>query len=39
MGFDVYSKRREKLFEARAQEIKSRISAFLRKAGISGDSL
>jgi len=39
LGFDVYSKRREKLYEARAQEIKSRVSAFLRKAGIGGDSL
>jgi len=39
MGFDVYSKRREKLYEVRAQEIKSRVSVFLRKAGIGGDSL
>jgi hypothetical protein len=39
MGFDVYSKRREKLYEVRAKEIKSRVNAFLRKAGIGGDSL
>jgi hypothetical protein len=39
LGFDVYSKRREKIHEIRASEMKSRISALLRRAGISGDSL
>jgi hypothetical protein len=39
LGFDVYSKRREKIHEIRAKEMKSRISALLRKAGISGDSV
>jgi hypothetical protein len=39
LGFDVYTKRREKLHEIRTGEMKSRISAFMRKSGLSGDSL
>jgi len=38
-GFDVYAKRREKLHEIRTGEVKARISAFMRKSGLSGDSL
>lgn len=34
MCFDVYMKRREKLYEIRVGEVKSRISALLRRAGI-----
>jgi hypothetical protein len=39
LGFDVYSKRREKIHEIRTNEMKGRISALLRRAGIGGDSL
>jgi hypothetical protein len=39
LGFDVYSKRREKIHEIRTSEMKNRISALLRRAGIGGDSL
>jgi hypothetical protein len=39
LGFDVYAKRREKLQEIRTGEVKARISAFMRKSGLSGDSL
>jgi hypothetical protein len=39
LAFDVYTKRREKLQEIRTGEMKSRISAFMRKSGLSGDSL
>ena len=39
LGFDVYTQRREKLHDVRVGEMKSRISAFLRKSGIGGDSL
>jgi hypothetical protein len=39
LGFDVYSKRREKIHEIRTSEMKSRISALLRRAGISSDSV
>ena len=39
LGFDVYTKRREKLQEIRTGEVKARISAFMRKSGLSGDSL
>jgi hypothetical protein len=39
LGFDVYTQRREKLYEIRVGEMKGRISAFLRKAGINSDSL
>jgi hypothetical protein len=39
LGFDVYSKRREKIYEIRANEMKGRVSLLLRKAGIGEDSL
>jgi hypothetical protein len=39
LGFDVYSKRREKIYEIRANEMKGRVSLLLRKAGVGGDSL
>jgi hypothetical protein len=39
LGFDVYAKCREKLYEIRTGEMKTRISAFMRKSGLSGDSL
>jgi len=35
LGFDVYMKRREKLYEIRVEEIKNRIGGLLRKAGLS----
>jgi hypothetical protein len=39
LGFDVYSKRREKIYEIRANEMKGRVSLLLRKAGIGEDSV
>jgi len=39
LGFDVYTKRREKLLEIRIDEVKRRVSGLMRKAGIGGDSL
>jgi hypothetical protein len=39
LGFDVYTKRREKIYEIKADEAKRRISAFMRKSGLSVDSL
>jgi hypothetical protein len=39
LGFDVYSKRREKIYEIRANEMKGRVTLLMRKAGISDDSL
>jgi hypothetical protein len=39
LGFDVYSKRREKIYEIRANEMKGRVSLLLRKAGIDDDGL
>jgi hypothetical protein len=39
LGFDVYSKRREKIHEIRSKEMKSRVSALLRRAGIGSDSI
>ena len=39
LGFDVYTKRREKIYEIKADEAKRSISAFMRKSGLSGDSL
>jgi len=35
--FDVYMKRRERLSEIRANEVKSRVSGLLRKAGLLSD--
>ena len=39
LGFDVYTKRREKLQDIRVDEVKRKISGVLRKAGLSSDSL
>jgi hypothetical protein len=39
LGFDVYTKRREKLLDIRVDEAKRRISGLMRKSGISVDSL
>ena len=39
LGFDVYTKRREKLQDIQVDEAKSRISGLMRKSGLSGDSL
>jgi hypothetical protein len=39
LGFDVYTKRREKIYEIKADEAKRRISGLMRKAGLSEDSL
>jgi hypothetical protein len=39
LGFDVYSKRREKIYEIRANEMKGRVSLLLRKAGIGENGL
>ena len=38
LGFDVYTKRREKIYEIKADEAKRRISGLMRKAGIGDDS-
>jgi len=34
LGFDVFMQRREKLYEIRMEEMKQRISCFLRKTGL-----
>jgi len=34
LGFDVYTKRREKLCEVRVDEIKNRVSGLLRRTGL-----
>ncbi|MFH1596059.1 MAG: RsbRD N-terminal domain-containing protein [Pseudomonadota bacterium] len=34
LGFDVYTKRREKLHEVRVNEIKNRVSGLLRRTGL-----
>jgi hypothetical protein len=34
LGFDVYMKRREKLYEIRVDEVKKRIGGLLRSKGI-----
>ncbi len=39
LGFDVYTKRREKIYEIKADEAKRRISGLMRKTGLSEDSL
>jgi len=39
LGFDVYTKRREKIYEIKADEAKRRISGLMRKSGLSSDSL
>jgi hypothetical protein len=37
LGFDVYMKRREKLFEIRMQEVKASVGCLIRKSGLSLD--
>jgi hypothetical protein len=39
LGFDVYTKRREKLAEIKADEAKRRISGLMRKAGLDENGL
>jgi hypothetical protein len=39
LGFDVYTKRREKIYEIKADEAKRRVSGFMRKTGLSEDGL
>lgn len=39
LGFDVYIKRREKIWEIKADETKRSISGLMRKAGLGDDSL
>ncbi|MHB8066600.1 MAG: RsbRD N-terminal domain-containing protein [Desulfobaccales bacterium] len=37
LGFDVYTRRREKICELRINEVKNRVSGLMRKAGLSLD--
>lgn len=39
LGFDVYTRRREKLYEMRMNEVKNRVSGFLRKSGMNVNNL
>jgi hypothetical protein len=39
LGFDVYTKRREKIYEIKADEAKRRISGLMRQTGLSEDGL
>lgn len=39
LGFDVYTRRREKLNEIRINEVKNRVSGLMRKSGLSLGSL
>ena len=39
LGFDIYTKRREKIYEIKADEAKRRVSGLMRKSGLSDDSL
>ena len=39
LGFDVYTKRREKIFEIKADEAKRRVSGLMRRTGLSDDGL
>ena len=39
LGFDVYIKRREKIYEIKADEAKRRVSGLMRKTGLSEDGL
>jgi len=39
LAFDVYTQRREKIYEIKAGEAKRKISGIMRKAGIGDDSL
>lgn len=38
LGFEVYLKHREKLFEIRINEVKNRVSGLLRRTGVSLDN-
>jgi RsbT co-antagonist protein rsbRD N-terminal domain len=38
LGFDVYTQRREKLYEIRVNEVKQRVSGFLRSKGMDVNS-
>ncbi len=38
LGFDVYTQRREKLYEIRVTEVKNRVSGFLRSKGLDVNS-
>ena len=38
LGFEVYTQRREKLYEIRVTEIKKRVSGFLRSKGMDVNS-
>ncbi len=38
LGFDVYTRRREKLTEIRINEIKNRVSGLMRRAGLNLDA-
>ena len=39
LGFDVYTKRREKIYEIKADEAKRRVSGLMRKTGLTEDGL
>ncbi len=39
LGFDVYTRRREKICEIRINEVKNRVSGLMRKSGLSMDDL
>jgi hypothetical protein len=39
LGFDVYTKRREKIYEIKADEAKRRISGLMRRTGLTEDGL
>jgi len=39
LGFDVYTQRREKIYEIKADEAKRRVSGLMRKTGLSEDGL
>ena len=38
LGFDVYTQRREKLYEIRVTEVRKRVSGFLRSKGMDVNS-
>jgi len=37
LSFDVYMKRREKLYEIRVNEVKNRVSGLMRRAGLTSE--
>lgn len=39
LGFDVYTQRREKIYEIKADEAKRRVSGLMRKTGLTEDGL